>query len=358
MTKMKRRWALCGLACAAAAGIAGIGLAQQNRPDPSLSNEPSAIEVLPIRGSIYLLAGAGSNITVSAGSDGVLLVDSGAAEVADKTLAALQRLSRELNTFAQPVKRNEGGGGSGEVLTSSLPPKPIRFILNTSSLPEHTGGNVTLAAAGQTFTGGNVAGDLGDVGEGAAVLSHENALQRLSDAKMPIRGQPTETYFGNQMKLSHHFNGEGIQLLHAPNAITDGDTYVMFRSSDIISAGDIFTLTSYPPIDMAQGGSIQGELAGLNQMVSLVIPEFRSEGGTYVIPGHGRICDTADLAYYRDMVTIIRDRVQDMIKKGMTLEQVKAAKPTEDWDGRFGRLPVMTPDKFVEVVYKGLSAKK
>ena len=339
----------------AAAGIAGIGLAQQNR---SLRNEPSEIEIVPIRGNIYLLAGAGSNITISIGADGVLLVDSGAAAAAEKTLAALQRLSRELTTFAQPVKRNEGGGGSGEVLTSSLPPKPIRFIVNTSSLPEHTGGNVQLAAAGQTFTGGNVAGDLGDVGEGAAVLAHENVLQRLSDAKMPVRGQPTETYFGGQMKLSHHFNGEGVQLLHIPNAITDGDTFVMFRSSDVISAGDIFSFTSYPPIDLAKGGSIQGVLAGLNRMVDLVIPEFRSEGGTYVIPGHGRICDTADLAYYRDMVTIIRDRVQDFIKKGMTLEQVKAAKPTEDWDGRFGQIRAATPDMFVEVIYKGLSTKK
>ncbi len=352
---MMRGWALAVAVGVSAAAIAGIGLAQ--RP-ASMRNDPSEIEIIPIRGNIYMLAGAGSNITISMGADGVLLVDSGAAEVAGKTLAAIQRLSRELTTFAQPVKRNEGGGGSGEVLTSSLPPKPIRFIVNTSSLPEHTAGNVILAEAGTTFTGGNVSGDLGDVGEGAAVLSHENALRRLSDAKMPIHGQPTETYFGSQMKLSHHFNGEGVQLLHVPNAITDGDTFVMFRSSDVISAGDIFSFTSYPPIDVAQGGSIQGELAGLNQMVQLVIPEFRSEGGTYVIPGHGRICDTADLAYYRDMVAIIRDRIQDYIKKGMTLDQIKAAKPTEDWDGRFGQLAVMTPDKFVEVVYKGLSVQK
>jgi cyclase len=160
------------------------------------------------------------------------------------------------------------------------------------------------------------------------------------------------------MKLSHHFNGEGIQLFHVPNAITDGDSFVVFRSSDVISTGDILSFTSYPPIDLAKGGSIQGVLAGLNRIVDLVIPEFRSEGGTFVIPGHGRICDTADLAYYRDMVTIVRDRVQDLIKKGRTLEQVKAAKPTEDWDGRFSQLPSATPDMFVEAVYKGLSAPK
>ena len=105
-------------------------------------------------------------------------------------------------------------------------------------------------------------------------------------------------------------------------------------------------------------GGVQGVLAGLNKLLDMVIPEFRSEGGTYIIPGQGRICDTADLAYYRDMTTIIRDRVQDLMKKGMTLDRIKAAKPTEDWDGRFGKLPTYTPDMFVEAVYKSLSAKK
>ena len=285
LKKITRRWAFAGLACAAAAGIAGIGLAQQNRT-ASLRNEPSAIEIVPIRGNIYLLAGAGSNITLSVGADGVLLVDSGAAEVADKTLAAIQRLGRELTTFAQAreeERRRRRVRRSAH--QQCCLPSPFASSSIPVRFPNTPAATSNLAEAGKTFTGGNVAGDLGDVGEGAAVLSHENALQRLSDAKMPIRGQPTETYFGGQMKLSHHFNGEGVQLIHIPNAITDGDSFVMFRSSDVISAGDIFSFTSYPPIDLAQGGSIQGELAGLNRMVEMVIPEFRSEGGTYVIPG-------------------------------------------------------------------------
>jgi glyoxylase-like metal-dependent hydrolase (beta-lactamase superfamily II) len=346
-----RRGARIGAAFLLAAAVAVLAVAQQRNPfnDSADGN----IEVVPIRDNIYLIGGAGSNIVISAGVEGVLMVDSGFAENTDKVLKAVHELTVELNKFKAPVTRFSSGG-SGNVLAGYRPPKPIRFLLNTSALPEHTGGNPEIAAAGKTFTGGNVTGDLGDVTEGAAVLSHENVLQRLSSGGMPTRGLPTESYYGNVMKLSHYFNGEGVVMYHIPNAITDGDSIVYFRTADVIVAGDIFTFAGYPPIDLAKGGSVQGVLAGLNRMLDIVTPEFRSEGGTFIVPGHGRVGDTADLAYYRDMVTIVRDRVQDAIGKGRTLDQVKAAHLTEDWDPRFGRNPKFTPDQFVEAVYTSL----
>jgi cyclase len=316
------------------------------------------IEITPVRGNIYLLSGAGSNITVSVGKDGVFLVDTGTAQMADKVLAAIGRLSQELATVGKPIL-NLSQGGSGTTLSGIARPKPIRYIANTSAFPDHAGGNPKLAEAGKTFTGGNVSGDVRDPTAGAAVLSHENTLQRLTNAKLPSAGLPTETFFGGVMKLSHFFNGEGIELIHMPNANTDGDSVVWFRGSDVIGAGDIFDFTSYPKIDLTQGGSVQGEIAALNRLIDLVVPEFRSEGGTLVIPGHGRICDLADLAYYRDMITIIRDRIQDMIKRDLTLAQIQAAKPTEDWDPRFGSTAgPWTTDMFVEAVYRSLTQQK
>lgn len=305
------------------------------------------IEIVPVRGHIYLLAGAGANITLSVGPDGVFMVDGGSPQMTDQVIAAVRQLSVDLAKEGQP-------------LHSFPPPKPIRYLANTTISPEHTGGNVKIAEAGKTFTGGNVAADLnsGFANDNAAILSTEKAMLRLVEAKMPGNGQPTETYVRDNMKLSHFFNGEGVELIHMPDATTDGDSIVYFRGSDVISTGDIFDMTSFPYIDMAKGGSIQGVLAALNRLDDMAEAEFRTEGGTLFIPGHGRIGDLADLAYYRDMCTIIRDRVQWMMKKDMTLAQIKAAKPTEDWDGRFGKNPNWTPDMFVEAIYKGLSGKK
>jgi glyoxylase-like metal-dependent hydrolase (beta-lactamase superfamily II) len=336
---------------------------EQAKPQQTTTAAP--LEILPVRGNIYLLAGAGSNITLSIGLDGVFMVDAGAAPMVDNVLAAITQFSRQL-----PLRQPEVRWGAETRNTTLLepynrpsPPKPIRFIVNTVALPDHVGGNEKLRAAGMTFTGGNVIGDLPTATEGAAILSHEKTLARISaptgkQAAAPAGAWPTETYFGRSMKLSHFFNGEGIQLLYAPASTTDGNSMVWFRGSDVISAGDVFDMTSYPLIDLEKGGSVQGVLDALNQLLDLAISEFRTEGGTLFVPGHGRIADSADLTYYRDMVTMIRDRVEDMMKKGLTLQQIKAANPTEDWDARFGGNGAWTPDTFVEAVYKSLASKK
>jgi cyclase len=155
-----------------------------------------------------------------------------------------------------------------------------------------------------------------------------------------------------------YFNGEAIQIIHIPEAHTDGDAIVFFRRSGVISTGDLFTTTDYPVIDLANGGSIQGFIAGVNRILDMVVTVFGQEGGTMIIPGHGRLCQAADLINYREMVTIVRDWIQDMINTGLTLEQVKAAKPTFDYDPLYGSNPSWTPEMFVEAVYKSLRTEK
>ena len=299
--------------------------------------QPAAAElhVLPVQGNVYMLVGAGGNITLQIGKDGVLLVDTGLAQNSEKILAEIRKLS----------------------------PKPIRYIINTHVHPDHTGGNAAIAKAGSTIAGGNVAGNLQDAGEGAAVLAHQAVLDRMSappapnQPAIPFAALPTDTYITNEKHM--FFNGEGIELIHEPAAHTDGDSFVFFRRSDVVSAGDIFTPGSYPVIDLQRGGNIQGIIRALNRLIEMTIPADKQEGGTYVIPGHGRLCDQADVVEYRDMATVIRDRIQDLIKKGMTLEQVKAAKPTRDYDPEYGATTgFWTTDMFVEAVYRSLSPKK
>lgn len=330
-----RSFRLASVAAASAAAVsllafAGHSFAQQQQ------NFDNVVEhVLPVQGNIYMLVGAGGNTTVQAGKDGVLIVDTQFAPLAPKIATEVKKLSD----------------------------RPIRYIINTHYHGDHTGGNEALGKMGSRIAGGNFAGNLTDAADGADILAHENVLNRLSGAqpngapKLSFAMLPTDTYFTASKDI--FFNGEAVQLIHPSNAHTDGDTIVFFRRSDVISAGDIFTPGGYPVVDLNGGGSINGLVAALNRIIDLTVPADKQEGGTYVIPGHGHLCDEADVVEYRDMATIIRDRFQDAIKKGMTLDQVKAAKLTRDYDPLYGATTgFWTTDKFVEAVYKSLSEKK
>jgi glyoxylase-like metal-dependent hydrolase (beta-lactamase superfamily II) len=301
---------------------------------PAQQNPPAELQVLPVQGNVYMISGAGGNIAVQIGDQGVLVVDTGLQPMAEKVVAAIRKLS----------------------------PKPIQYVLNTHVHPDHTGGNDIVRKAGATFTGANVTGNLVDVAIGAQLFAHDNVLQRMSAptgtaSPVPTANWPTETYISGRKQM--YFNNEPVEMIHQPHAHTDGDSLVFFRRSDVLVAGDIFVTTSYPFIDIDRGGSIQGEIDALNNILEIAIPGHQDEGGTFIIPGHGRICDQPDLLEFRDMVTIVRDRIQASITKGMTLEQVKAAGLTKDYDARYGaKTGVGTADRFVESVYKSLTQKK
>jgi cyclase len=307
-------------------------------PQKNMAQNPNPtdgeVHILPVQGDIYMLVGAGGNITVQVGEMGVLIVDTGLAASADKVIAAIRKLS---------------------------PEKPLQYIINTHVHPDHTGGNMKLRAAGVTITGANVTGDIADASRGAAIIAHQAVQDRMSapdgnQPAAPANAWPTDTFLGDRKTL--WFNDEPVDIMHEKAAHTDGDSIVFFRHSDVIATGDIFVTTGYPFIDLAHGGSIQGELDALNNLLDLAISKHDEEGGTFIIPGHGRLCDRWELIEYRDMVTIIGDRIQAMIKKGMTVEQVKAARPTMDYDARYGADKGLgATDGFVEAVYKSLSKK-
>jgi glyoxylase-like metal-dependent hydrolase (beta-lactamase superfamily II) len=346
-------------AAAAAMGVASVAAvvplqAQQTPPQAGAAGQ---LRVLPVRGNIFLLSGAGANITVSVGKDGVMLVDSGSAAMAEKTLAVIRDLSRRVTAAPMPLKSCVGvvqgcpWWSSSELLpttTSPGAPRPISYIINTSDDPNDVGGNAVIGAAGRTFGVRNLDNTI----PGAAVVAHENAALRLSTSNQS-KLVPTESYGGRDKKLNF-FNGEGVVITHPDSAHTDGDSLVYFRGSDVLAVGDVINMTSFPVIDTERGGTVNGLVDALNWILDVCVVEHMMEGGTIVVPGHGRLIDTADAAYYRDMVTIMRDRVRELRKRGMTLDQIKAARPTRDYDARYGKNPQWTPAMFVEAIYKTL----
>ena len=304
------------LMAAAVCGLAGLAAAQQ----PQQNFDNVRIQVVPVTKNIYMLFGAGGNVTVQIGPDGVLLVDTEFEPLVTKLMAEIRKLS-------------DG---------------PIRYILNTHVHGDHVGGNDAFAK----LVPKNPELPLN-------IIAQANVLNRLtapgpngtpgaSAAEHP--GFPEDEYDTPFKDL--HFNGEAIFLYHEPKAHTDGDSVILFRGSDVVATGDIFTPGRYPFIDIARGGSVQGEIDALDHILELTVPADHQEGGTAVIPGHGRVCNEADVVEFRDMVVIVKDRIQDLIKKGKTLEQVKAARPTLDYDTEFGE-----NDRLIEGVYKSLGGK-
>ena len=300
-------------------GLAEPAIAQASKPAA-----PAGLETIKVRENVYAIFGAGSNITVHVGEDGLILVDSGSTASAEQVVAAIKAIS----------------------------PEPIRLIVNTSADMDHVGGNQVVGAAGLEVNPDSFADE-----PRATVLSHENVLTRLSgDDKIPTDLWPSETFTSRVRSM--YLNNDAVMVYRMTGAHSDGDTVVLFRKADVIATGDIIDLRSFPVIDASKGASIQGELDALNRLLEMTVPAMPlvlKPGRTLLIPGHGRVSDYAELVEYRDMVTTIKDNIEALIKKGMTLEQVKAANPTAGYRARWGKESgPWTTDMFVEAVYNGL----
>lgn len=279
-----------------------------------------ALEVVKVQGNVWMIAGAGGNIAVQAGDQGIVVVDTGANGLSDRVIDAIR------------------GIGTG----------PIRYVINTSIAGQHVGGNATLSV----LPGGSIAA--ATRGATPSLLAQENVLTRMSrpdssgQTLWPSAAWPTDGYYAPRRGFI--FNGEAIDVIHAPAAHSDGDSFVYFRGSNVLVTGDLFTTTSLPLVNRALGGTYAGLLSALNALLDLSVSDDLAEGGTYIVPGHGRVCDTADLVEYRDMAQIISDRLKQLGSDGRTLAQAKAARPVIGWEGRYGR-PEWTADMLIEAIY-------
>lgn len=312
-------------------------IAQAQAPEEELT-------VVKLRPNFYMIGGAGSNISVQVGPDGVVLVDAGSAAASDKVIAAIKRLADQ----------------------------PIRYIIDTSAEPDHVSGNGKLAKAGRNIMfagteplGGDATAEFTN-GFAATVLAADPVMSRMSAptgkvAPYPNVDWPSETFYQDRRYI--YMNGEGVEMFRMPAAHSDADVAVFFRASDVIAAGDVIDATRFPVIDTKHGGSIKGEIDALNRIIHMTVTSipfiYTHHPGTYVVPGHGRLYEQLDVVAYRDMVVTIRDIIADLIEHGKTLEQVKAANPAGPWAGQYGaKTGNWTTDDFVEAVYKGLKGAK
>ena len=315
---------------------AGATLIAQQKP----AADADALEVIEIRPNFYVIAGDGSNIAVQLGTDGIVVVDTGTGQKAKQVIAEIRKLST----------------------------RPIRYVINTSADADHVGGNDELSAAGQSVIPTGGLNEIGAAGGRAPILAEENVQSRMAAPEgeksvFPIGAWPTVTYSSalEEAQKDLYINGEAIITTHQPAAHTDGDSMVFFRRSDVLVTGDVFDQTRFPVIDREKGGSVQGVIDSLNRIIGITVPPVPfiwQEGGTVVVPGHGLISHEADVVDYRDMATIVRDRIRAWIGKGMTLDQVRKADPVKGFRGRYGsNTGAWTTDKFIEAVYKDLGGK-
>ena len=299
--------------------VAGVLALTLQRSTPVTAQ--AGLEVLRAQGNVFVLIGPAGNTTVQVGSDGPIVVDTQPSSLSARVLEEVARLS----------------------------PRPIRHIVLTSAGDQQTGGAAALSKAGRYIRVIDSVDPRG-IDVRASIFAHVNVLNRMTEASASSESQPTDTYFAPEWPL--FVNGEAVQLIHIPAAHSDGDTIVFFRRSDVVSTGAIFDAAGYPQFDPRQGGTIDGVIEGLNRVLDITIPASNQDGGTVVIPGRGRLSDETDVANYRDMATIVRDRVRHLRSKGMSLEQVKKTKPTSDYDGLYGRRADWTADMFVEAIYR------
>lgn len=271
------------------------------------------IETVLVAQGVWMLVGAGGNIGVSAGEDGVFLIDDQFAPLTEKIRAAVAKFS----------------------------PKPIRFVLNTHWHGDHVGGNENLGKAG------------------SLIVAHENVRRRMSTEQFmeamnrkvppsPEAALPVVTY---DSSVTFHLNGDEIYAFHVPPAHTDGDSIVYFREADAVHMGDVFFQSGYPFIDLSSGGSARGVLHAVDRVLGMIGDE------TKVIPGHGELTDRAALETYREMLSTVIERVAAMKGEGKSLEEVQAAKPTEEFDERWGG-GFIDADRFVASIYESLSAAR